>query len=230
MASVFLDVGGTIVDFRPNYFEPIYSVLHGNGYNIKEKTVFRVISSYLGSRRIKFVNGNPVINFDDLLDEMKLNVDKKTRNELLSLDFSSSTYSIYPDTIDFLEWLGKKGFRSHIISNASEKLHSVLNELDLKKYFSDITISYEVGAAKPSETIFKVALQRAGEAGPFIGDIYEVDYLGGKNAGFKPILIDRFGFYDDLEGVKLIKNLSEAKPLIERVFNSTISTSGTYPS
>ncbi|MGC8661358.1 MAG: HAD family hydrolase [Nitrososphaeria archaeon] len=226
MASVFLDVGGTIVDFRPNYYEPIYSVLHKNGYDVKLKTVYRIISSYLGSRKIKFVNGNPVINFDDFLDEIKLNVDSRTKSDLLSLDFSSSTYSIYPDTIDFLEWLSENGFRSHIISNASEKLHNVLNELDLKKYFSQITISYEVGAAKPSETIFKVASQRAGEAGPFIGDIYEVDYLGGKNAGFMPILIDRYGFYDDLKGVQLIRNLAEAKPLIESIFNSSIFPKG----
>lgn len=226
MASVFLDVGGTIVDFRPNYFEPIYSVLQNNGYDVKLKTVFRIISSYLGSRKIKFVNGNPIINFDDFLGEMKLNVNKRTKNELVSLDFSSTTYSIYPDTIDFLEWLSGNGFRSHIISNASEKLHSVLNELDLKKYFSAVTISYEVGAAKPSETIFKVAYQRAGEAGPFIGDMYEVDYLGGKKAGFLPILIDRYGFYDDLKGVKIIRNLAEAKPLIEGIFNSSIFPKG----
>ncbi|MCL4343689.1 MAG: HAD-IA family hydrolase [Nitrososphaerota archaeon] len=226
MASVFLDVGGTIVDFRPNYFEPIYGVLHENGYNVELKTIFRTISSYLGSRRIKFVNGNPVINFDDFLDEIKLNVDSKTRNELLSLDLSSSTYSIYPDTTDFLDWLGEKGFRLHIISNASEKLHNVLDDLDLRKYFSAITISYEVGAAKPSETIFKVASQRAGEVGPFIGDIYEVDYLGGKNAGFAPILIDRYGFYGDLKGVQRVRNLAEAKPLIEGIFNSSISPKG----
>ncbi len=215
MASVFLDVGGTLVDFKPNYHEPIYNVLKSNGYDVNLRSVFRTISNYLGSRRIKFVNGNPVMDFDALLSEMNLNVDSKTRKELLSLDFSSSTYSIYPDAIEFLEWLDKNGFRSHIISNASEKLHSVLNALGLKRYFSEIVVSYEVGSAKPSEAIFRVAHKRAGETGPFIGDLYEVDYLGGKNAGFFPILIDRYGFYDDLKGVQRISSLTEAKPLIE---------------
>ncbi|MGC8558298.1 MAG: HAD family hydrolase [Nitrososphaeria archaeon] len=225
MASVFLDVGGTLVDFRPNYFEPIYDVLNKRGYNVKLKTVFRIISSYLGSRKIKFVNGNPMIDFDELLREMNLQVDEQTRSELFSLDFSSSTYSLYPDTAVFLKWLESKGFRSHIISNASEKLNRVLNELDLKKYFSAITISYEVGAAKPSETIFRIARERAGETGPYIGDIYEVDYLGSIRAGFVPILIDRQGFYDDLKGVQVVHNLIEAEPLIEN-FLGSISPKG----
>jgi len=215
MASVFLDVGGTLVDFRPNFHEPIYNVLKSNGYNVNLKLVFRAISNYLGSSKVKIVNGNPILDIDELLNEMNLEVDSKTKKELLSLDFSSTTYSVYPDTIEFLEWLIRNGFRSHVISNASEKLRTVLSLLGLKKYFSEIIVSYEVGFAKPSEAIFRIAQERAGETGPFIGDLYEVDYIGSEKAGFFPILIDRYGFYDDLNGVRRITRLTEAEPLIE---------------
>ncbi|MGB8690815.1 MAG: HAD-IA family hydrolase, partial [Microcoleus sp.] len=66
--------------------------------------------------------------------------------------------------------------------------------LNLAEYFTSVTISTEVGAAKPDSQIFTVALQKhncIAENVVHIGDSFKADYCGAKTAGLNAIWLNR---------------------------------------
>lgn len=107
---------------------------------------------------------------------------------------TAAPWQVYDDTHRSLQRWRKKGIQLGIISNFDSRLHRVLNVLGLAPYFQSVTISTEVGAAKPSAKIFQAALAKhsckASEAW-HIGDSKSEDYVGAGKAGLRAILIDR---------------------------------------
>ena len=199
MSSIFLDLGGTLVDFKPNYHEPIYFTLIKNGYDVELKSVYRAVSRYLGKENIPIADGNPVIDVNEILKMMGMSVDQSTLNELKSLKFTSTFYDLYHDTVPFLKALKSRGYRVYIISNASQKINEVIQTTGISAFLDGVVASYMLGRIKPDPEIFKEGVRMAGETGVYVGDLYEVDYLGAQRAGLEPVLLDRNGFYDDLE-------------------------------
>jgi len=208
MSTIFLDLGGTLVDFKPTYHEPIYYILLKNGYEVELKNVYRAVSKYLGKSNLPVVEGNPVIDVKEVLNIMNLNVDSITMQELSSLKFSSSFYTLYHDTIPFLTSLKNKGYKIIVISNASQKINEVIKNTGISEYLNGLVASYSFGKIKPDPEIFKEGIRIAGETGYYVGDLFEVDYLGAARAGLEPILLDRNGFYDDVDAKKA-KSLAE---------------------
>ena len=208
MSTIFLDLGGTLVDFKPTYHEPIYYVLLKNGYEVELKNVYRAVSKYLGKSNLPVVEGNPVIDVKEVLNIMNVNVDSITMQELSSLKFSSSFYTLYHDTIPFLTSLKNKGYKIIVISNASQKINEVIKNTGISEYLNGLIASYSFGKIKPDPEIFKEGIRIAGETGYYVGDLFEVDYLGAARAGLEPILLDRNGFYDDVDAKKA-KSLAE---------------------
>lgn len=219
MGPLFLDLGGTIVDMRPNYHEPIFNVLRGHGVNVSLKDVYRAISRYLGDESLEVKDGNPVIDVRRVLAliDKGLLIKPDVLKDLESLNFKPTSWSLYNDTLEFLNRAKGLGYRLYIISNASKNIYNVLQTLNITGYFDGVVASFEVGAAKPSMKIFMRAAEIAGGKGPYIGDLYEVDYLGAKRAGFRPILLDRNGFYSDVEAVK-VSSLLDAVKILKNEF------------
>ena len=107
---------------------------------------------------------------------------------------SGEPWIIYPETIQTLDFLRESGIPIGIISNFDSRLYSVLRSLSLDHYFQSVTISTEVGAAKPNGKIFSVALAKhnceAGEAW-HVGDSLKEDYEAATAMGLRGILVDR---------------------------------------
>jgi len=67
-------------------------------------------------------------------------------------------------------------------------------------------ISYAVEYEKPHPKIFEEALRRAGTKPAetiHVGDSYEADVVGARNAGITPILIDREKSYNTVDCIKI---------------------------
>jgi putative hydrolase of the HAD superfamily len=88
----------------------------------------------------------------------------------------------------------QQGIQLGIVSNFDSRIYLILENLQLKDFFSSITISSQAGSAKPHSQIFIAALKKhncfAQEAW-HIGDSLKEDYQGAKAAGLKPFLIKR---------------------------------------
>ncbi|MEO0806900.1 MAG: HAD-IA family hydrolase [Cyanobacteria bacterium J06643_4] len=107
---------------------------------------------------------------------------------------TSAPWQVYPDTMRSLIRWQSLGISLGVISNFDSRLYRVLSVLGLANYFESVTISTEVGAAKPSAKIFQAALTKhhcsASEAW-HIGDSEAEDYAGAQAVGMRAILIAR---------------------------------------
>ncbi len=101
---------------------------------------------------------------------------------------------VYPDvTLALMNWR-RLGVELGVLSNFDSRLYLVLQGLGLKEYFTSVTISTQVRAAKPDPEIFKIALNKhkcLPEDAWHIGDSMKDDYQGAKAAGIRGILINR---------------------------------------
>jgi putative hydrolase of the HAD superfamily len=116
----------------------------------------------------------------------------------------------FSDTISALEKL--KHFSLGIISNGSyeDQIHK-LKRNGLLQYFDVIVISESVGVSKPDKEIFRMACQKAKSNLSdciYIGNSYELDYLGSLNSGMKAIWLDR-NSSDNSPNAERIESLDE---------------------
>jgi len=114
--------------------------------------------------------------------------------QLYSHFATAKPWFVYDDVIPTLERWQKRKIELGIISNFDSRLYLVLESLHLIDFFTSITISTEVSAAKPNKQIFTTSLDKhncqAADAW-HIGDSFKEDYQGAAAAGLKAILIKR---------------------------------------
>lgn len=118
---------------------------------------------------------------------------------------------VYPDVIETLTQLKSKGLKTGVITNGLKRdYEQILGKLKLTDFF-DIVIGIDTcNKAKPDKEIFLHAVNMLNlrpEQAIFIGDSMRFDYEGARNAGLKPLLIDREGKAS--EGVETIRSLTE---------------------
>ncbi len=118
---------------------------------------------------------------------------------------------LYPDVVPTLERLKSEGYTLGLVSNAPPGTVGVIETLGLRRYLPTIVVSGVVGVSKPNPEIFRIALRDAGaEAAEalHVGDVYDADVLGARNAGIKGLLIDRDGSQAGLDCPR-VSTLSE---------------------
>ena len=110
--------------------------------------------------------------------------------------FAASAATLYDDTVPTLQHLRDKAFKLAIVSNWDTPLDPLTERLGIAHYFDIIVASHDtrVLSAKPDPHIFNYTLAAVGVSAAetvHIGDTYEADITGARNAGIRPILIDR---------------------------------------
>lgn len=107
---------------------------------------------------------------------------------------TAKPWFVYPDVRPALQHWQQLGIPLGILSNFDSRLYAVLPALGLAHYFTSITISTEVGAAKPDARIFAIALQKhhCDPASAWhIGDSYKEDFQAAKATGLQSIWLNR---------------------------------------
>lgn len=101
---------------------------------------------------------------------------------------------VYPDAYHSLERWKAKDIELGVISNFDSRIFTVLDALALADFFTTVTISTEIGAAKPDPKIFVAALEKH-DCQPtdawHVGDSYTDDYEGAKAAGLRAVWLQR---------------------------------------
>ncbi|MEG4311745.1 MULTISPECIES: HAD-IA family hydrolase [unclassified Microcoleus] len=114
--------------------------------------------------------------------------------ELYAHFATAEPWFVYPDVFPALNRWQQQGIKLAVVSNFDSRIYAVLKALNLAEYFTSVTISTEVGAAKPDSQIFTAALQKhncIAENVLHIGDSFKADYCGAKNAGLNAIWLNR---------------------------------------
>jgi putative hydrolase of the HAD superfamily len=107
-------------------------------------------------------------------------------------------YRLFPEAAAVIEDLLAAGYRLGIISNWDERLRSILDGLNLTRWFDTVVISCDAGVEKPQRGIFNLARERAlagreaeGTRFLHVGDSPTDDFEGALAAGFDARLVNR---------------------------------------
>ena len=103
-------------------------------------------------------------------------------------------WEIYPEVLEVLAILQKRGLTLGIVSNWDLRLPRLVRNLGLEPYFDFLLSSSVCGATKPSAKIFEEALKKANalpEEAIHVGDTYEEDFVGADRLGIRAFLLDR---------------------------------------
>ncbi|WP_338604065.1 HAD-IA family hydrolase [Sulfolobus tengchongensis] len=216
MKAVFVDLGETLVHFKPSYHENVANALREIGYNIDEKRVFRAVAKILGNHHYPSpeYGGLSALDFRELFYELNLFPDREIITRLNNKNLLSGEYELYDDAIPFLEEVKELGLKVVLVSNATRNIYKIIEDLNIKKYFDGIVASCDLNVMKPHPKIFTYAMNIAKGYGIHIGDIYEIDVIGAKRAGLDAILLDRRDFYPEINKNR-VKNLFEALELVK---------------
>ena len=97
---------------------------------------------------------------------------------------------------ELLDYLSKR-FAVNILSNGFAKLQRrKLRSGGVESLVAEIVLSDDIGVTKPDRRLFDYALERVGGNASttlMIGDNYDADILGAKNAGWRAIYFNRSG-------------------------------------
>lgn len=94
------------------------------------------------------------------------------------------------------------GYIIGVVSNADGRIESFLQHVGLLEHVDFVVDSGVVGIEKPDPRIFRIACDRAGvvpAAAVHVGDFYDIDVLGARASGIRPLLLDQEGLYPDAD-------------------------------
>ena len=223
--AVFFDLGGTLLVMRRDRIfgkvlgEEGYSVSPGAVHSTYAKVESWWISTYGGNVMSPAETADAYRDLDEKAfsaifpnasHSEALRVSKQVRKRWPELEHEIPL-ELYPDVDRTLSRLKRNGYSMALVSNAPADTGRVVERLGLSKYLNSVIISGAVGYSKPNPKIFDIALREVGVApteAVHIGDLYEADIVGARNAGIQGLLIDRDGTNRGLDCPSL-RNLEE---------------------
>ncbi len=214
--AIFFDLGGTLLKMRRD--KVIQTVLRDEGISVTEDRIHKAyhivepiwLKGY-GSRVLKGAEADAAFEKLDalVLREAKVAQNKKRSMELALLirrrwaEVDKITKpELYAESLPLLRKLKSDGFRLGLISNAPADTKSTVLELGLDEYLDPLVISGIVGYAKPSPKIFQYAMKLASVSpaeSMHVGDLYDADVVGARNAGMLAVLLDRDNHLPDAD-------------------------------
>jgi len=216
LRSVFVDLGETLVGFRPRTFELISSVLKDYGYSLNPLQVYRIMMRVMGKYNYPDEQGSNPFDVEEFMYELGI-VSKDIMKEVQERVKYGDSHFVYDDAIPFLEAVRSMGLTTVLVSNATPRAREIVKEYGLDKYLDSLIFSCDVGLIKPNPRIFSLAMKIGGFPAVHVGDIYEMDVIGAKRAFVTPLLLDRFGLYPDVKEVKKVSNLNDALKEIQKM-------------
>jgi putative hydrolase of the HAD superfamily len=124
----------------------------------------------------------------------------------------SQGWTLFPETIEVLAELKKRGLRLGVISNFDDRAYSVMRSLNILQFFDSVTLSSETGYCKPDREIFEAAVRSLGVPASevlLVGDSLHDDVEAAMKAGLSAVLLDRRNRHESAENVPRISSLKE---------------------
>jgi putative hydrolase of the HAD superfamily len=152
-------------------------------------------------------------------------LDFKVANEKLSKEISNAYLEILPDkthlfpyTIEILDYLKKKDYRMHLITNGFESVQfKKINNSGLADYFIEVITSEASNSLKPHKDIFEYALKNANASvseSIMIGDNESADIQGGINIGMDTIFVNHIQAIPTVPATYTITHLKELENIL----------------
>jgi REG-2-like HAD superfamily hydrolase len=222
---ICLDFFNTLAHYNPSREQIYVDVCADNGITLSPKILARKIT--IGDMYWRDENRKSPIEKRNKIQQFRFYINYISRilkesgvksntilatKILLRMKKIAWKFEAFDDSVPTLILLKKRGFKLGLISNVDKKIDEVYQSLGLLEHLDFVVTSHEAGCDKPDPRIFMAALEKAGvnpDEAIYVGDQYHLDVVGARNAGIKPILIDRYDWFDDINDCPRIKRLSE---------------------
>jgi HAD superfamily hydrolase (TIGR01549 family) len=204
--TLFLDAGGVLV--FPNW-QRVSDALAAHGVRV-EPDVLSAAEPYakrrLDTREIMAGSTDrqrsfPYFNL--VLEEADVPQSAATEAALADLHAYHAAHNLWEivpgDVPAALARFRALGLRLIVISNANGRLHTCFDRVGLTERLDAAFDSHHEGVEKPDPRLFQIAFERTGatpDTTMHIGDLYNVDVVGARNASIRPVLLDPLGLYD----------------------------------
>ncbi|MEI7588464.1 MAG: YjjG family noncanonical pyrimidine nucleotidase [Chitinophagia bacterium] len=110
------------------------------------------------------------------------------------LDILPTKKNLFPYTIEILEYLKRKAYKMHLITNGFESVQfKKIENSKLSPYFIEVITSEASNSLKPNKEIFEYALAKSNasvEQSIMIGDNESADIQGAINAGMDSVFVN----------------------------------------
>lgn len=191
------DVGGTLIEPWPSVGAVYAEVAarHGLKTFSPEQLNARFKAAWKSRKSFEYSRQDWAALVDEVFDIPRSNSPSiNFFPELYDRFGEPNAWRIFDDVLPALDALRTHRIRLAVISNWDERLRGLLRKLQLDSYFETLTISREVGFPKPSPVIFRhaaAALDLWPDSILHVGDSFELDVQGAKDAGFHALQIHR---------------------------------------
>ncbi len=126
--------------------------------------------------------------------------------------------SLFPYTLEILQYLKEKKYHLHLVTNGFEKVqHHKLQQAGIHPYFEHVITSEASNSLKPNKEIFDYAFSKSGaekEESIMIGDNQDADIQGGINAGMDTIFVNHLQVTPRVTPTYIIYHLKELENIL----------------
>jgi putative hydrolase of the HAD superfamily len=204
--AVLLDALGTLVTFAPPAPRLRALLAERHGVEVSESEAAAAMKAEIRHYRAEHDSAVDAASLAALRRDcarvLRDALPARVHGDLGDIDALTQTlvdaiaFAPYPETVEVLQELRRRGHPLAIVSNWDVSLREVLDRTGLTRFFDAIVISAELGAAKPSARPFAAALaalDAPADGAVHVGDTYAEDVLGARAAGVTPVLVVRDG-------------------------------------
>lgn len=225
---LFFDLDHTLWDFETNSRQTLEELYHA--LNLREKGVHSFdlfLQNYMSHNEKlwdRFRKG--YLKIDDLrwkrmwltLLDFKIGDEKFARAMATQfLDQLPTRKTLFPYTVEILQYLTNKGYILHLITNGFEQTQLLkIKYAGIDHFFVEVITSEGSNAIKPNKEIFDFAFEKAKalpEHSVMIGDSLEVDIQGGINAGIDQVFVNHLNIVASIQPTYTVYSLKELETI-----------------
>jgi len=221
---IFFDLDHTLWDFETNSDIAFQTIFNQHKVNV---SLEKFLNYYRGinQKYWKLYRDERVSKEDlrygrlrDTFNKINFKIEDEVINNLAVdyIEVLPNSNLLFDGAHDILEHL-QLNYQLHIITNGfNEVQYQKMEKSNLTKYFKTIITSEDAGVKKPNPIIFNYALDKAkatSNESIMIGDNWEADIMGAKNAGLDVIYCN-FNNEPVSSTIKSVKNLIEIKQFL----------------
>jgi putative hydrolase of the HAD superfamily len=229
--GVFFDLYQTLIHFDPPREQLLVGVLKNLGVDVAPESLRRALVSADEFIYQEFAR-QPLSKRSDeekvavymqyqrlLLKEARVEASERLIGATLSkMQQIKLNHVLFDDVLPALARLKERRVILGLVSNVDHDITSMLDGLGLSSLLQVVVTSQEVGLSKPHPEIFQEALRKAKIAAAealYVGDQYQVDVIGARNAGMRGVLLDRHDDFKEITDCPRIRGLEEILNLLK---------------
>jgi putative hydrolase of the HAD superfamily len=227
--DLFFDLDHTLWDFETNSKETIQELY--NTYNLTDLGIVDFDGFYdtysahnhrLWDRYTKGFIKQEELRWKRVYLSL---LDFKVANEKLAKEMSQAYLEILPNkqhlfpyTIEILDYLKKKEYKMHLITNGFESVQfKKIKNSGIQDYFIEVITSEASNSLKPHKDIFEYALKNTNATvaeSIMIGDNESADIQGGINIGMDTVFVNHIQAIPTVPATYTITHLKELENIL----------------